>query len=87
MVVVLSGRLTLVENDGETDLGPGEAAGFPAASGNGHHFLNRGAVPAVYLEIGTRPAADRCHYSDVDLVAVDDERGTRFIRRDGTPYD
>jgi uncharacterized cupin superfamily protein len=87
MVVVLSGRLTLVENDGEADLGQGEAAGFPAASGNGHHFLNRGAVPAVYLEIGTRPAADRCHYSDVDLVVIDDERGTRFIRRDGTPYD
>jgi uncharacterized cupin superfamily protein len=85
MVFVLSGRLTLVEDSGEADLGPGEAAGFPAASGEGHHFRNCGAVPAVYLEIGTRPAADRCHYSDVDLIAVDDERGSRYTRRDGMP--
>ncbi|MCB1402149.1 MAG: cupin domain-containing protein, partial [Rhodobacteraceae bacterium] len=60
MVLVLEGRLTLVEDGGEVELVPGESAGFPAASGEGHHFLNRGPAPAVYLEIGTRPAADRC---------------------------
>ena len=87
MVLVLSGRLTLAEDGGEVELGPGESAGFPAANGEGHHFLNRGPAPAVYLEIGTRPAADRCRYSDVDLVAIDDEHGTRYTRRDGTPYE
>jgi uncharacterized cupin superfamily protein len=85
MVVVLQGRLTLIEDDGEAEFGPGEAAGFPAGSGNGHHFVNRGTEPAVYLEIGTRPEADRCHYSDVDLIAVDAGGQTRFTRRDGTP--
>lgn len=85
MVFVLSGRLTLVEDDGEADLGPGEAAAFPAGTGNGHHLLNRGTATATYLEIGTRPSRDVAHYSDVDLVAVDDGGTTQFVRRDGTP--
>lgn len=85
MVVVLAGELTLIEDAAETRLGPGDAAGFPAGVANGHCFENRGDRPAVYLEIGTRPAEDRCHYSDVDLVCHDADGRTWFTRRDGTP--
>lgn len=85
MVFVLEGTLALVEEDGESTLGPGEAAGFPAGSPNGHHLVNRGPGVARYLEIGTRPDRDRCHYADIDMIAVDEDGTTHFVRRDGTP--
>lgn len=87
MVFVLEGRLTLIEDGGESEIGPGEAAAFPAGSGNGHHLVNRGGAPAVYLEIGTRPERDCCHYTDVDMSAVSAGGVTRFVRRDGTEID
>jgi len=46
---VLSGVLVLVE-DGETPLGPRDAAGLPAA----HSLENRSAETANYLVVGTR---------------------------------
>ncbi|MEM7076628.1 MAG: cupin domain-containing protein [Pseudomonadota bacterium] len=85
MVFVLSGTLTLIDDDGETEIGPGEAAGFPGGTSNAHHFENRGQTEAVVLEIGTRPGADRCHYADHDLVAHDQDGTTWYARRDGTP--
>lgn len=85
MVVVLAGELTLIEETGESVLGAGDAAGFPGGVNNGHHFANRGTAPATYLEIGTRPAEDRCHYSDIDLVCHDADGKSWFTRRDGTP--
>lgn len=85
MVFVLSGTLTLIDDDGETEVGPGEAAGFPGGVPNAHHFENRGDVEAVLLEIGTRPRADRCHYADHDLIAHDKDGTTWFTTREGTP--
>jgi uncharacterized cupin superfamily protein len=87
MVVVLEGTLTLVEDGGESALGPGDVAGFPAGIANGHHLVNRTDRPAVFLEIGTRPDRDRCHYADVDMIAVDENGATRYVRRDGSPYE
>jgi uncharacterized cupin superfamily protein len=84
MVFVLSGELVLIDDLGEAMLRPGEAAGFPGGDANAHHFVNRGAVDAVYLEIGARPARDRCHYADVDLVCHDHDGATWFTQRDGT---
>jgi uncharacterized cupin superfamily protein len=48
-IYVLSGVLVLVE-DGETTLGPRDAAGLPAA----HSLENRSADTAIYLVVGTR---------------------------------
>lgn len=84
MVFVLSGTLTLIEEDGEAEIGPGEAAGFPAGTANAHHFENRGTEAVVLLEIGTRPDADRCHYAEHDLIAHDRDGKTWFTTRDGT---
>ena len=53
-IYVLEGELVLVENDGETILRPGDAAGFKAGIPNGHHLINRTRRDALYLEIGTR---------------------------------
>ena len=40
-VYVLEGELVLIENDGETVLQPGDAAGFKAGVPNGHHLVNK----------------------------------------------
>ena len=84
-VYLLEGELTLIEDDGETVLRPGDAAGFKAGVANGHHLVNRSDRDAVYLEIGTRAKRERAHYSDVDLAVVKDEAGLRYSRKDGTP--
>jgi uncharacterized cupin superfamily protein len=85
-VYVLEGEIVLIEDGGETVLKPGECAGFKAGVANGHHLVNKSQNEVVYLEIGTRAAAERGHYPDVDLVMERDERGMRFLRRSGEPY-
>jgi uncharacterized cupin superfamily protein len=32
-------------------------AGYPAGKKDAHHFVNRGSVPATYLEVGNRARA------------------------------
>jgi uncharacterized cupin superfamily protein len=85
-VYVLEGELTLVTEAGEQVLGPGMAAGFPAGVADGHMLVNRGAVPAVYLEVGDRLPGDAVTYSDDDLAAVPRAVGWVFTRKDGRPY-
>ena len=84
-VFVLEGALTLVENEGETILRAGDAAGFKAGVANGHHLVNRSDHDALYLEIGTRTARERAHLPDVDLAVVVDEAGVHYSRKDGSP--
>jgi uncharacterized cupin superfamily protein len=86
LVYVLEGELVLVENDGETILGPGDAAAFKAGVDNGHHLVNRSVRDALLLEIGTRSTHERCHYSDVDLAFISDESGNHYTRKSGEPY-
>jgi uncharacterized cupin superfamily protein len=85
-IFVLEGELVLHENDGETVLKPGDAAGFKANTPNGHHLVNRTQRDAVYLEIGTRSKHEKASYPDVDLVAVRDDAGMRYTHKNGEPY-
>jgi uncharacterized cupin superfamily protein len=71
-VYVLEGEIALIEDGGETVLGPGDCAGFKAGVANGHHLVNKSQRDALYLEIGTRAAGERAHYPDVDLVVERD---------------
>lgn len=82
LVWVLSGALMLVEEGGETPLGPGDCATFAAGAENGHHLVNRSGEVAIYLEIGGRSADDACRYPDVDLHLG----GGVFTRKNGVPY-
>jgi uncharacterized cupin superfamily protein len=67
LVVMLTGTLVLVEDGGETTLGPGDIATFKAGVANGHHLQNRSAAAATFLAIGTDwPSEDECHYPDID---------------------
>jgi uncharacterized cupin superfamily protein len=86
LVFVLEGEAVLVEDGGETLLKAGDAAGFKANSGNGHHLVNRTTADVVYLEIGSRSKHERVEYPDVDLVAVRDDEGRRFTHKNGDPY-
>ncbi len=75
----------LIENDGETVLRPGDAAGFKAGSGIAHCLVNRTARDAVYLEVGTRARSERVHYPDVDFAMERDQQGRRWRRKSGEP--
>ena len=86
-IYVLEGELVLQENDGETLLRPGDAAGFKAASGVAHCLINRTQHDAVYLEVGTRAASERVHYPDVDFLMERDATGRRYFRKSGEPID
>jgi hypothetical protein len=83
---VLEGTLVLCENDGETVLKAGDAAGFKAGVPNGHCLINRSGQDAVYLEVGTRAVRDEADYPDVDLHVRRDESGLRYTRKSGAPY-
>ena len=85
-IYMLEGELILRENEGETVLRPGDAAGFKAGSGVAHCLVNRSEREAVYLEVGTRAKRERAHYPDVDLVYDRDENGFRFSRKSGEAY-
>jgi uncharacterized cupin superfamily protein len=86
LVYVVEGELVLCEDDGETVLRPGDAAGFKAGIANGHCLINRSSRDAVYLEIGTRSPRDRAEYPDIDLMVRKDESGVRYTRKSGEPY-
>ena len=86
LIFVLEGEVVLIEDDGETVLKSGDAAGFKANNPNGHHLVNKSSRNAVYLEVGTRSKYERAHYPDVDMMVVRDDKGMRYIHKNGEPY-
>lgn len=88
-VYLVEGEAVLVTEAGEETMRPGDFAGFPAGSGDGHHLINHSDRDAVFLVVGTcREAEDEVHYSDVDmhLPNTPGEGRVGFTRKDGTPY-
>src|SRR5277367_4272065 len=62
LVYIIEGEVVLIEDDGETVLKSGDAAGFKANSRIGHQLINRSSRDVVYLEIGTRSKQERVDY-------------------------
>ena len=85
-VFVLSGEVVLRTDAGEQLLRAGMCAGFPLGTQDGHQLINRGPVPAVYLEISNRDANDTAFYSDEDLHYHGAAAAVRFTRKDGSPF-
>ncbi|CAN1502739.1 COG3837 Uncharacterized conserved protein, contains double-stranded beta-helix domain [Rhabdaerophilaceae bacterium] len=83
---MLTGELILIEDDGETIVRPGDCIAWPAGVENGHHLVNRSAMPASFLVVGTRSDTDRAHYPDIDMLFDAAAQGDRFTRKDGTPF-
>jgi uncharacterized cupin superfamily protein len=64
-VFVLSGTLTLIDDNGERTLEQGHFAGFPAGYGNAHHLVNRSNADASFIVVGSRkPGEETIHYPD-----------------------
>ena len=86
-VYVVDGEITLIDDSGEHLLQPGMCAGFKAGVANGHHLVNKSDRKASYIEVGTRAAGERAHYSGIDMKVEKTDTGAwRFMRGDGTPY-
>ena len=83
-VMVVSGELTLITDEGETLMRAGDYAAFPAGRPNGHHLVNRGWGNALMLAIGPESGEDRATYPDIDLLY--DGASDSYTQRDGTPY-
>jgi len=66
-VYVVEGELTLVTDEGDTVMHPGDCAGFKAGVRNGHVLQNRTHAIARFLVVGGRDDADWGEYSDIDM--------------------
>jgi uncharacterized cupin superfamily protein len=84
LVVMLAGTAVLIDDEGETPVGPCDVLAFPAGEANGHCLHNRSEEPCVFVAIsaGSREG-DSGEYSDIDMVF--DAEG--YARKDGTRYD
>jgi uncharacterized cupin superfamily protein len=85
-VMVTEGELVLAQDEGETVMGPGDCAAFPAGDTNGHCFFNRTDREARFLVVGTKAPREVAHYSDEDFLIVIEGTETRMTYRDGTPW-
>ena len=85
-VYVLEGELVLRTEDGEMLVSAGMCVGFKAGVPNGHHFVNRSAMEARFLVVGTRIAEDVASYPDDDIMWCRDTAGSYVAHKDGTPY-
>jgi uncharacterized cupin superfamily protein len=86
-IYVLEGTPTLLLDEQEFRLAPGDCMGFSAGSGVAHQLVNRSADDVVYLEVGDRSPGDVCEYPNDDLRAeVSDEGRWRFTHKDGRPW-
>ncbi|CAN7197902.1 cupin domain-containing protein [Massilia sp. LjRoot122] len=83
-VMVVSGELVLVTDQGETLMRAGDCAAFPAGKPNGHHLINRSWGQGVFLCVGSRVKEDVASYPDVDLRY--DGATNSYTHKDGTPY-
>jgi len=86
-VYVLAGEVVLISDAGEQILQKGMCAGYPAGKRDAHHFVNRSAAVAQYLEVGSRIDGDNAFYPDDDLLWVETEGGTIAAHKDGRHYE
>ncbi len=82
LLVMLTGRAILVEDHGETELGPGDIAVWPKGVANGHHLINRQSEPCSFVCVSAGKELGGA-YSDIDMKWTL-EGG--FVHKDGTPY-
>lgn len=86
LVYVLAGEVVMCEDDGEVVLKAGDVAAWKAGVTNGHCLINRSDRDAVFIEVGSRAAVERAYYSDIDMMIVRDDKGARYMKKNGEPY-
>lgn len=86
-IYIVSGSTTLLLDDREYLLKPGDCCGFKAGTGVGHQLVNRSALPVQYLEVGDPTPDDYAEYPEDNLKFTQtDDRSWILTRKDGTPY-
>lgn len=78
-LVMVEGEAVLIEDDGETVLGPGQCASFPKDIANGHHLVNRSDRPCTFIVVDNRRGEGDCHYPDIDLLY--DAASDRYVKK------
>ncbi len=89
LVVMLTGTLVLIDDDGEHPVGPGDVIGHPAGDGNAHQLVNRSDVDATYIVVGGHSDKDRCVYPDINMATTDDRYDKNrdpYLTLDGEAY-
>ena len=61
---MLEGQATVIENDGEHIIGPGDMCCWPGGVANAHHLKNKSDAPVRYLIVGSGAPFDQVHYPD-----------------------
>lgn len=82
LLVMLSGRAVLIEDEGETELVVGDIAAWPKGSRNGHHLVNRSGEPCSFVCVSAGMNSGG-GYSDIDMAFTADGD---YVHKDGTPY-
>jgi uncharacterized cupin superfamily protein len=77
LYLVVSGRGTVRDKDGQTSVEPGDA--FIFAPGEAHQLGNAGEEDFVYYVIADNPVGDTCHYPDSGKFAVWKEGNVEVI--------
>jgi len=80
---VLSGEVTVIEDQAEVTLRPGDAACWPAGEPVAHTVANRSSTPCTYLIVGTRVTHDACHYPESGRVLYTEGEQWRIEGADG----
>lgn len=68
-VIVMSGELVLVTDDGEEILRAGDCVAFKAGVPNAHHLQNRSERVALFFDVGGRDLWDVSTFPDIRLEA------------------
>lgn len=83
-IYLLTGTASLRDDNGMTDLYPGDAVCWRHGDPNGHHLTNRGDVPARWLIVGSRARGDVCTYPDDGRRQINEDTTWRVEAADGT---
>ncbi len=84
LYLVVSGRGSIRDKEGTTEVGPGDAFFF--GPGEAHQLTNAGDEDFVYYVIADNPRGDCCYYPDSGKFAVCKEGSEEVIVR-GTETD
>ncbi len=86
-IYILQGTPTLLLDEKEYPLSPGDCMGLKAGAGVGHQLVNRSSDPVIYIEIGDRTEGDEVDYPNDDLKAIQLANGVwSLTHKDGRPY-
>jgi uncharacterized cupin superfamily protein len=83
LLIVLAGRPTLRDPDGEHELRPGDTVLFRRGPEGAHKLVNRSDEPAKLLLASSMRLPDYVEYPDSDKVGT---RGGRFLKSTAVDY-